>query len=71
LARIHHRLKLTKEAGLEVPRLEVLLQKTKRLDEKSDHCIFLGPFIPSIQKNVYGSRVPQWSRDRIFIYTLW
>eukprot|EP00438_Fugacium_kawagutii_P000936 Skav228058 [mRNA] locus=scaffold2067:65158:73316:- [translate_table: standard] len=29
LARIHHRLKLTKEAGLEVPRLEVLLQKTK------------------------------------------
>lgn len=31
LARIHHRLKLTKEAGLEVPRLEVLLQKTKRL----------------------------------------
>ena len=50
MARIHHRLKLTKEAGLEVPRLEVLLQKTKRLDEKSDHCIFLGPFIPSIQK---------------------
>ena len=41
------------------------------LDEKSDHCIFLGPFIPSIQKNVYGSRVPRWSRDRIFIYTLW
>ena len=29
LARIHHRLKLTREAGLEVPRLEVLLQKTK------------------------------------------
>ena len=54
MARIHHRLKLTKEAGLEVPRLEVLLQKTKCLDEKSDHCIFLGPFIPSIQKTFMG-----------------
>ncbi|CAL1132542.1 unnamed protein product [Cladocopium goreaui] len=45
LARIHHRLKLTKEAGLEVPRLEVLLQKTKLDDfEKSvAACLELPP----------------------------
>ncbi|CAK9109098.1 ATP-dependent zinc metalloprotease FtsH [Durusdinium trenchii] len=51
LARIHHRLKLTKEAGLEVPRLEVLLQKTKLDDfEKSVVVMLVGNTLsPKIQ----------------------
>ncbi|CAJ1345461.1 unnamed protein product, partial [Effrenium voratum] len=51
LARIHHRLKLTKEAGLEIPRLETLLQKTKLDDfERSVVVMLVGNTLsPKIQ----------------------
>ncbi|CAE7905496.1 cdc48 [Symbiodinium sp. KB8] len=41
LARISHRLKLTKEAGLEVPRLEALHQKTKLDDFEKNVVVML------------------------------
>lgn len=57
LARIHHRLKLTKEAGLDVPRLEVLLQKTKRRGRhgRSTWRVRLDPFEKSVVVMLVGN----------------